>query len=100
MTLVGFSQGGTMPRCHLNALGGGPEAHTFAGIALGNHGSPPRACRTSRARSLERSDSSKAEGRYVDTTFRRDFAPDDRTPHVGMPYDPAVLKEVLGARTS
>ncbi len=36
--LVGFSQGGMMPRYFLNALGGGPKVHNFVGIAPSNHG--------------------------------------------------------------
>ncbi|MFV0137304.1 esterase/lipase family protein [Streptomyces sp. HMX87] len=36
--LVGFSQGGMMPRYFLNALGGGPKVHNFIGIAPSNHG--------------------------------------------------------------
>ncbi|AOW85857.1 MULTISPECIES: alpha/beta fold hydrolase [Streptomyces] len=36
--LVGFSQGGMLPRYYLNALGGGPKVHNFVGIAPSNHG--------------------------------------------------------------
>ncbi|BET51546.1 MULTISPECIES: esterase/lipase family protein [Streptomyces] len=36
--LVGFSQGGMVPRYYLNALGGGPKVHNFVGISPSNHG--------------------------------------------------------------
>ncbi|MEU1054049.1 alpha/beta fold hydrolase [Streptomyces sp. NPDC005876] len=36
--IVGFSQGGMMPRYYLNALGGGPKVRNFVGIAPSNHG--------------------------------------------------------------
>jgi triacylglycerol esterase/lipase EstA (alpha/beta hydrolase family) len=36
--MVGFSQGGMMPRYYLNALGGAPKVHHLIGIAPSNHG--------------------------------------------------------------
>ncbi len=36
--VVGFSQGGMVPRYYLNALGGGRKVRNFVGIAPSNHG--------------------------------------------------------------
>ncbi|WP_186778218.1 esterase/lipase family protein [Streptomyces salinarius] len=36
--VVGFSQGGMVPRYYLNALGGAPKVRNFVGIAPSNHG--------------------------------------------------------------
>ncbi|WP_345596698.1 esterase/lipase family protein [Streptomyces marokkonensis] len=152
--LVGFSQGGMMPRYYLNALGGGPKVHSFVGIAPSNHGLTAQGL-MNLARQIPgavelleqgavgevvpawpqlqhdhpfqrelaglgettegvrhtviatRYDDvvtpytscalEQAEGRYVDNIVLQDIDPDDRTPHVSMPYNPTVLKEVLRA---
>ncbi|MER7395307.1 alpha/beta fold hydrolase [Streptomyces sp. NPDC000151] len=36
--MVGFSQGGMMPRYYLSALGGAPKVHNFVGLSPSNHG--------------------------------------------------------------
>ncbi|WP_412080457.1 phosphatidylglycerol lysyltransferase domain-containing protein [Streptomyces sp. SCL15-6] len=41
-----------------------------------------------------------AEGHHVNNIVLQDIEPDDRTPHVSMPYNPTVLNEVLRALAS
>ncbi|MFJ3210778.1 MULTISPECIES: DUF2156 domain-containing protein [Streptomyces] len=41
-----------------------------------------------------------AEGHHVNNIVLQDIDPDDRTPHVSMPYNPTVLNEVLRALAS
>ncbi|MBD0421438.1 alpha/beta fold hydrolase [Streptomyces sp. NPDC052309] len=152
--LVGFSQGGMMPRYYLNALGGGPKVHNFVGIAPSNHGVTAQGL-LNLARQIpgavelleqgavgtvvpawpqlqhdhpfqrELADLGEttegvrhtviatryddvvtpytscalapAEGRYVNNIVLQDIDPDDRTPHVSMPYNVTVLNEVLKA---
>ncbi|MBX4174521.1 alpha/beta fold hydrolase [Streptomyces sp. WAC04189] len=152
--LVGFSQGGMMPRYFLNALGGGPKVHNFVGIAPSNHGVTAQGL-MNLARQIPgavelleqgavgevvpawpqlqhdhpfqrelaelgettegvrhtviatRYDDvvtpytscalEEAEGRYVKNIVLQDIDPDDRTPHVSMPYNPTVLRVVLEA---
>ena len=152
--LVGFSQGGMMPRYYLNALGGGPKVHNFVGISPSNHGVTAQGL-MNLARQIpgavelleqgtvgevvpawpqlqhdhpfqrELADLgettegvrhtviatqyddvvtpytscalAKTEGRYVSNIVLQDIDPDDHTPHVSMPYNATVLKEVLKA---
>ncbi|WP_328559224.1 alpha/beta fold hydrolase [Streptomyces coelicoflavus] len=155
--LVGFSQGGMMPRYFLNALGGGPKVHNFVGISPSNHGVTAQGL-MNLARQIpgavevleqgavgevvpawpqlqhdhpfqrELADLGETtegvrhtviatryddvvtpytscaleetEGRYVRNIVLQDIAPDDHTPHVSMPYNATVLKEVLTALAS
>ncbi|MBQ1096117.1 alpha/beta fold hydrolase [Streptomyces sp. b94] len=152
--VVGFSQGGMMPRYYLNALGGGPKVRNLVGIAPSNHGVTAQGL-MNLARQIpgavellekgvigevvpawpqlqhdhpfqrELADLgettegvrhtviatqyddvvtpytscalARTEGRYVNNIVLQDIDPDDHTPHVGMPYNATVLKEVLKA---
>ncbi|MGK9463845.1 esterase/lipase family protein [Streptomyces sp. G6] len=152
--VVGFSQGGMVPRYYLNALGGGPKVRNFVGIAPSNHGVTAQGL-MNLARQIPgavelleqgpvgevvpawpqlqhdhpfqrelaelgettegvrhtviatRYDDvvtpytscalAETEGRYVKNVVLQDNDPDDHTPHVSMPYNATVLKEVLEA---
>ncbi|CAL9636446.1 hypothetical protein SUDANB145_06215 [Streptomyces sp. enrichment culture] len=155
--IVGFSQGGMMPRYYLNKLGGGPKVHNFVGISPSNHGITAQglmnlarqipgavqlveqgvvamtvpawpqlqhdhAFQRELAELGETTDGvrhtviatayddvvtpytscalAESEGRYVRNIVLQDIDPDDRTPHVSMPYNPTVLSEVLAALES
>jgi triacylglycerol esterase/lipase EstA (alpha/beta hydrolase family) len=152
--MVGFSQGGMMPRYYLNALGGAPKVRHLVGIAPSNHGITaeglmnlarqiPGAIELVEQRAVQvtvpawpqlqhdhpfqrelaalgdstegvrhtviatRHDDvvtpytsctlAETEGRYVRNIVLQDIDPEDHTPHVSMPYNPTVLKEVLKA---
>ncbi|MEV6960606.1 alpha/beta fold hydrolase [Streptomyces sp. NPDC051207] len=152
--LVGFSQGGMMPRYYLNALGGAEKVHNFVGIAPSNHGITAQGL-MNLARQIpgavqlieqgpvevvvpawpqlqhdhpfqqELADLgetaegvrhtviatafddvvtpytscalAETEGVHVRNIVLQDIDPDDHTPHVSMPYNATVLKEVLAA---
>ncbi|HET9382594.1 MAG TPA: alpha/beta fold hydrolase [Streptomyces sp.] len=152
--LVGFSQGGMMPRYYLKALGGAPKVHNFVGIAPSNHGITAQGL-VNLVRQIpgavelveqgpvqlvvpawpqlqhdhpfqqELADLgetaegvrhtviatacddvvtpytscalAETEGVYVRNLVLQDLDPEDRTPHVSMPYNPTVWKEVLRA---
>lgn len=152
--LVGFSQGGMMPRYYLKALGGAEKVHNFVGIAPSNHGITAQGL-MNLARQIpgavelveqgpvelavpawpqlqhdhlfqqELADLgetaegvrhtviatncddvvtpytscalAEADGVHVRNIVLQDLDPEDRTPHVSMPYNPTVLREVLRA---
>lgn len=152
--IVGFSQGGMMPRYYLNKLGGAPKVHHLVGISPSNHGITPQGL-MNLARQIpgavelvergavamavpawpqlqhdhpfqrelaalgETTDGvrytviatahddvvtpytscalAEGGGRQVRNILLQDVDPDDRTPHVSMPYNATVLSEVLAA---
>ncbi|AEW95570.1 MULTISPECIES: alpha/beta fold hydrolase [Streptomycetaceae] len=155
--MVGFSQGGMMPRYYLNALGGGPKVRNFIGISPSNHGITAQglmnlARQIPGAKELveqgavgtvipawpqlqhdhafqkaladlgETTDGVRytviatqyddvvtpytscalngGDGHYVKNIVLQDIDPNDHTPHVSMPYNQTVLKEVLKALAS
>ncbi|MER6346442.1 esterase/lipase family protein [Streptomyces sp. NPDC001595] len=152
--IVGFSQGGMMPRYYIQALGGAPKVHHLVGIAPGTRGVTaqglmrlarqiPGAKELVEAGPVQvtvpawpqlQSDSAfirelgdlgetspgvrytviatryddvvtpyescalkETEGHHVRNLVLQDIAPEDRTAHAGMPYNPTVLNEVLKA---
>ncbi|MGY1584067.1 esterase/lipase family protein [Streptomyces sp. MN13] len=152
--MVGFSQGGMMPRYYIQALGGAPKVHHLVGIAPGTRGVtaqglmrlarqipgaielveqgpvhltvpawPQLQSDSEFIRELgdlgETSESvrytviatryddvvtpyescalKETPGHYVRNLVLQDFDPEDRTPHVSMPYNPTVLNLMLTA---
>ncbi|GAA4815803.1 esterase/lipase family protein [Streptomyces ziwulingensis] len=155
--IVGFSQGGMMPRYYLNALGGGPKVHNFVGIAPSNHGitaqglmnlarqipgavelvergvigqTVPAWPQLQHDHAFQRELAglgettegvrhtvvatayddvvtpytscalAETEGRHVRNVVIQDIDPEDRTPHVSMPYNATALSVVLEALAS
>ncbi|MFB8777896.1 esterase/lipase family protein [Streptomyces broussonetiae] len=152
--LVGFSQGGMMPRWFIGALGGAAKVHNYVGIAPSHHGVTAQglmnlARQIPGARELveqgavgtvvpawpqlqhdhpfqrELADLGETvegvrytviatkyddvvtpyescaltltEGHHITNIVLQDIDPEDHTPHVSMPYNQTVLKEVLKA---
>ncbi|MFE6281470.1 esterase/lipase family protein [Streptomyces sp. NPDC057877] len=152
--LVGFSQGGMMPRWFIGALGGAPKVHNYVGIAPSHHGVTAQglmnlARQIPLAKELveqgavgqivpawpqlqhdhpfqrELADLGETvegirytviatkyddvvtpydscaltltEGHQINNIVLQDIDPEDHTPHVSMPYNQTVLKEVLKA---